>query len=128
MKFTLRKNEVLRSQTIISGLFQPGFFVNSFPLRINYRLSPALPETAQVQVLFSVSKRRFKNATDRNRVKRLQREVYRLNKHKLLELPLFSSQSMVLAIIYTGQQLPEFKELTASFLRCVKKMGEQTHE
>lgn len=53
-----------------------------FPLRVVYL--PVEELEAPVSILVSVSKRRFKRAVKRNRVKRQIREAYRMNKHGLL--------------------------------------------
>lgn len=74
------------------------------------------------QVLFSVSKKRFKKATDRNRVKRLLREVYRLNQQQLTGLNLPEDQQLAMALIYTGQEQLPFQIIQAAFLQCVQKM------
>ncbi|MFC7666072.1 ribonuclease P protein component [Hymenobacter humi] len=64
--------------------------------------SPA-PTAAPPQVLISVSKRTFKRAVDRNRLKRLIREAYRLNKYRLVEQP-GGHQVALLGIIFTGKE------------------------
>lgn len=69
---------------------------------------------------FSVSKRYFKKAVDRNRVKRLIRESYRLQKLPLRDLLAQSGTSMHLFFIYTGKELPHFnliKEKTGAALQ-----------
>ena len=122
-RYKLPRKNILRSQKTITGLFQPGFFVSSYPLRVNYLIQPKSADMPTVQVMFSVSKKRFKKATDRNRVKRLLREVYRLNQQELLSLSLTEDQQLAVALIYTGQELLSFKILKASFLQCVQKLG-----
>lgn len=127
ISYTLGKAEKLCSEKIITGLFQPGFFVSAYPLRINIAYN-VLPATGvQAQVVFSVSKRRFKHATDRNRVKRLMREVYRLNKHSILHALEERKMNAALALIYTGDKLPEFAALQVAFSRCTDKLIQQIH-
>lgn len=83
---TLSKAERLCSRKRIDALFDGGArSLSAYPVRAVYRmLEPGGP--APVEVLFSVSKRRFKRAVKRNRVKRQLREAYRRNK-SLLALP-----------------------------------------
>ena len=121
-RYKLPRKNILRSQKAITGLFQPGFFVSSYPLRINYLFQPKSEIIPEFQVMFSVSKRRFKKATDRNRVKRLLREVYRLNQQQLKGLTLPEEQQLAMALIYTGQELQTFHTIKTAFLQCMHKL------
>lgn len=102
-RFTFPKEEHLCRKKLIDELFskQSASF-GVYPLRIVWVKSEA-PTTAPPQVLISVSKRGFKRAVDRNRLKRLIREAYRLNKYRLLEQPEGHSVAL-LGIIYTGKE------------------------
>lgn len=121
-QYKLPRKNILRSQKTITGLFQPGFFVSSYPLRINYLFQPKPDSAPAFQVLFSVSKKRFKKATDRNRVKRLLREVYRLNQQRLAGLSLPDNQQLAMALIYTGNEMMTFQTIQTAFLQCIQKM------
>lgn len=79
--FTYSKAEKLKSRKIIDLLFSEGKSVSKYPLRLVY----APTEGVNEKLLFgvSVSKKYFKNASDRNYLKRVLRECYRLNKHLL---------------------------------------------
>jgi ribonuclease P protein component len=80
---TLRKEERLSSRKGMEDLFTGGCpSVSSFPIRVVYKTTP----TDGVRILISVSKRHFKRAVKRNRIKRQIREAYRQNK-SLLQVP-----------------------------------------
>ena len=79
MKFTFNKKEKLKSKKLIDLLFEEGQSVSAFPLRLVY-ISTTFDENIIAKMGVSVSKRNFKTAVDRNRIKRLLRESYRLNK------------------------------------------------
>jgi ribonuclease P protein component len=102
-RHTFPKEEHLCRKKLIEELFgkQSSSF-GVYPLRLVYTKTAA-PTTAPPQVLISVSKRSFKRAVDRNRLKRLIREAYRLNKYRLLEQP-NGHQVALLGIIFTGKE------------------------
>lgn len=78
---TFPKCEHLKSKSSIDKMFTKGKSVFVFPYKVYYTLSENVEKASTPpQVLFSVSKRSFKNASDRNRVKRQLKESYRLNK------------------------------------------------
>ncbi|WP_299670595.1 ribonuclease P protein component [uncultured Polaribacter sp.] len=79
MKYTLGKQERLKSRKLIEKLYTEGKSVKSFPLRMVY-LQTEHTSDFPCQVGVSVPKRNFKLAVDRNRIKRLMRESYRLQK------------------------------------------------
>lgn len=83
VRYTFRKSERLCSRRLTDALFSGGGrSFSAYPLRVVYRTLPDA-EAGSVSVLISVSKRRFKHAVCRNRVKRQIREAYRANKHIL---------------------------------------------
>tara|TARA_B100000795_G_scaffold269897_1_gene261000 strand:- start:9147 stop:9386 length:240 start_codon:yes stop_codon:yes gene_type:complete len=79
MKQTLGKKERLKSKKLIGRLYTEGSSVKAFPLRMVY-LQTEHTSDFPAQVGVSVAKRTFKKAPDRNRLKRLMRETYRLQK------------------------------------------------
>ena len=116
-QFTLGKKERLKSRKQIELLFSEGnsFAVN--PLRIYYLLaSPAtdlssskLLQPFAIQFAVGVSSKNFKRAVDRNRIKRLIREAYRLQKKELQEKLKEKNLSMKVFFIFTGKELAEYK-------------------
>lgn len=80
---TLKKYEILKSRNDIQDLFRKGKSFQAFPIRVIF-LQVEKSEVP-VKVLFSVSKKQFKHAVDRNRFKRLMRDAYRRNKQELVE-------------------------------------------
>ena len=79
MKYTLGKEERLKSRKIIGRLYEEGKVIKAYPLRMVY-LQTIHTSDFPCQVGVSVAKRNFKKAVDRNRIKRLLRESYRLQK------------------------------------------------
>jgi ribonuclease P protein component len=105
--FTLGKNERLKRARIIEQLFREGKAVTLFPVRVQYLLVTSL--NMPVQAGFSASSRQFKKAVHRNRIKRLMREAYRLQKGMLEKTLQPKQQQMALFFIYTGKELPSYE-------------------
>jgi len=100
---TLRKSERLDKKKVIEKMFAGGSHSFSiFPLRVVYLQVEELEATASI--LVSVSKRRFKRAVKRNRVKRQIREAYRVNKHKLLSVLAEKQCRLAIAFIYLSDR------------------------
>ncbi|WBX73733.1 ribonuclease P protein component [Tenacibaculum pacificus] len=84
MKFTLGKQERLKSKKLIGKLYEEGKSIKVFPLRMVY-IQTEHTSKFPVQVGVSVPKRNFKSAVDRNRIKRLLRETYRKKKYTVYD-------------------------------------------
>lgn len=107
---TFGKSERLCSIVEISNLFNKGKTLSKYPLKLKWLLADT-HNKQQIKVVISVSKHKFKKATDRNRIKRLLRECYRLNKFVLSEG--LKERHCYIGIIYIGNGLPEFNDLEA---------------
>lgn len=108
-QFTLGKNERLKSRKQIEYLFSEGKKFTLAPFRIHYSLNKS--ETASLQFGAGASSRTFKKAADRNRIKRLMREAYRLQKETLQQKLKEQSSQLSVFFIYTGKELPGYKEV-----------------
>lgn len=79
---TFSKAERITSRIVIDNLFaHTNNSVTAYPFRVVYMRQERTK--APVSVIISVPKKRFHNAVDRNRMKRLAREAYRRQKHRL---------------------------------------------
>ncbi len=112
-RYTLGKKERLKSKKCIEQLFLEGKSFFCAPVRVVFIKNDSLQLN---QVAFSVSKKHFKLAVDRNRIKRLMREAYRLNKYSLGE------KGFQLMFIYSGRKIQSFSIIESSILSLLKKI------
>ena len=128
-RYTLGKNDKLKSAKAIEQLFKEGQSFSLFPFRVLY-LYPEGSAYSHLQTAFSVSKKYFKKATDRNRIKRLMREGWRLQQNILKTRMKEADKHLSVFIIYTGNELPEheliFKKITTVIKKLVKTCDEAT--
>ena len=130
IRYTLKKEDRLKSRKIIEHLFKDGKTVNIFPLRIFYLLSSSTEEnkTNKLQAGFSASTRNFKKAVDRNRIKRLLRESYRLQKHDLGEQLKISDKYLSVFFVYNGNELPDYKTVYEKMQSSIKRLQKILNE
>jgi ribonuclease P protein component len=117
MKATYSKIEKLKRKRIIDNLFNEGKSVVVFPLRLVY-IKTEFHEPVKIKCGVSVSKRNFKKAVDRNRVKRLVREAYRLNKNNYFNN---ITAQYALMILYIGNDKPSFEQTDKAMKKLLEK-------
>ena len=107
MDFSLKKHEILRSKKKITELFNDGSSFFIYPFKVYY-----LPDDGggTNRILFSVSKRYFKRAVDRNLIRRRMREAYRLNKN-ILNTGAGNNISLSIGLVYLSREILSFKEI-----------------
>ena len=123
MSNTLHKAERLNRKKVIEKMFAGGSRSFSlFPLRVVYL--PVEELETPVSILVSVSKRRFKRAVKRNRVKRLVREAYRLNKSLLLETVQQRGIRLAVAFIYLSGRLADMSLIDERMKTALSRIAE----
>ncbi|MCI6839179.1 MAG: ribonuclease P protein component [Prevotella sp.] len=128
-KHTLGKQERLCSRKLIDSLFKGGGSraMSGFPLRMVYAMTERHEGEPAAQILVSVPKRCFKRAVKRNRIKRLVREAYRLNKHILADaLERHEPQmSATMAFIYTDSHLHDYATVEQRVRNLLTRLSER---
>jgi ribonuclease P protein component len=120
-RFRFTKAEHLKSRKQIDGLFAEGKAVSVFPVRAIYRFLPA--EKGSLQVGVTASKKNFKRAVDRNRIKRLLREAYRLQKEELVLQVKASQKAGSLFFIYTDKAIADFETIKTAMAKCLHRLS-----
>ena len=119
------KSERLRGKRNVEELFVDGKHFTLYPLKVLYLIKEQPAPPISNQMLVAVPKKIFRRAVDRNRIKRLIREAYRLNK-PLISIP-NQEFYLVIGYIYIGKEVPSYqyvdKKLKQSLLRLNKIIG-----
>ncbi|WP_304152351.1 ribonuclease P protein component [Hoylesella buccalis] len=130
--FKLSKWERICGRTLLEKLFTGGksksFSV--FPLRVVYLLTDQpdgdLQHVVPVKMMVSVSKRHFKRAVKRNRVKRQVREAYRQNKEIVVSAMADSpNRQLLLGFIWMSDELRDSDTVTRSMQVLLKRIADK---
>ncbi len=127
-RFFFRKEERLNRKIIIQRLFDEGKIIKVFPLRIIV-LQHTEQVDSPVQILISVPKKTFKNAVQRNLLKRRIREAYRLNKHEMYKILVKQNIQIAIGVVYVGDNLSDFglieKKIKQAFIKINTILSEK---
>jgi ribonuclease P protein component len=119
-RYTLSAGERLKREQHIKALFQSGKALSVFPLRLIWRLVDA-EEASSTCAGFSAPKKKFGHAKDRNRIKRLMREAWRLQKPALLPaIP--AGKQLHLFILFTDKSLPDYPTVFAAIGKGITQL------
>lgn len=126
---TFTRQERLKSSKTIARLFKEGNSFVAYPLRVVWletetggegvREGENVRDEFTAQIAISVSKRIFKNAVDRNRLKRRIREAYRLHKHEFYEK--LADRTVALMLSFIAKEDLPFAEIEAGVKKMIRK-------
>jgi len=118
MRNTFRKQEKLKKKKLIDELFARGKSISVFPLKMVY-LEIDHESDYKIQAGVSVSKRNFKRAVDRNRIKRLMREAYRKNKYFIYNSQ--DTKKHIIMFIYQGKKEISYEMMEEKMIKLTEK-------
>ncbi|RYY36592.1 MAG: ribonuclease P protein component [Sphingobacteriaceae bacterium] len=119
---TFKKEERLCNKRLIDSLYHSGSSFLCYPFKVSW-LVTTHPMPYPAQVVFSVSKKRFKRATQRNLVKRRSREAYRLHKQQLLYNTLTASgKNIAFSLGYIGKEIEDFSFFEKKMIKLLGQL------
>lgn len=104
--YSLPKSEILRGKTSLDKLFKEGQRMNEYPFRVFYQINSFVEETPALRFGIVVPKRVSKLAHERNRIKRIVREAYRLNRNAYASALANNNKQVDFFLVYTGKIKP----------------------
>ena len=119
-EFSYNKKEKLKSKKQLDELFQKGKSFTVFPVKIFYAFADEQGNVIKTGV--GVSSRHFKKAVQRNRIKRLTKEAWRLQKNDLQDSLKEQNRKLNVFFIYTGKELPAYDEVYSSMKKIIVKL------
>lgn len=128
VKNTLGKKEKLKSRKQIDSLFANAQAFTAFPVKVIFTIADSTTDAAAVQMGVTASARNFKHAADRNRIKRLLREAYRLQKHELIATATAKSKKVSVFFLYLDKQMPAYDLLYDKMRYCLKRLRKKLEE
>ena len=121
--YTFKKEERLCNKRLIDELFHNGSSFLCYPFKASWLFIDE-PLQFPVQILFAVSKKRFKRAVDRNLIKRRMREAYRLHKQQYLYDKLNGiEKKVVLSLGYIGKEITPYDFTEKKMLKLLLQLS-----
>lgn len=118
-----KKYERLTGEKRIDALFTGGSSFSSYPFRVVWSKAKRESEGSPVKILFSIPKKRFGKAHDRNLMRRRIREAYRLHKEVLYSLLAEENEVLlVMAVVFTGKELLPYSQVEPRMLQMIEAM------
>jgi len=112
-KHTYGKDQRLKSVIVLDRAFTEGKKIKAFPILARYT-DTSFESNHPYQVATTVSKR-----------KRLMREAWRLEKHRLEEVWSEEESQRALVLIYVGKEIPSFEDCSHNIRKIIDVLLEK---
>ncbi|MBK8669598.1 MAG: ribonuclease P protein component [Saprospiraceae bacterium] len=112
----------LKSNKKIEYLFEKGQQVFAYPVKVVWASRSNENSVPGLQYGVSVSKRNFKKAVDRNRIKRQMREALREVIVKESRLKMLDGLQVDIMFVYVGKELLEYKVIRSGIRKVINKI------
>lgn len=125
MDFSFKKEERLYKKAELEELFKSGKKIHESPFNVIHKsisLTEVIGASTPIKVAISIPKKRFKKAVDRNHLKRLCREAYRLNRNDLKASLKDSNQSIHFMLIYNSNDPLPFKLIEDKIILILRRL------
>lgn len=118
--FSFHKKQRISSKRDIEFLFRDGKATFLFPFRVTY----ALVEFSDypVKILISVPRNKIRRAVQRNRIKRLTREAWRLNNENLQNPAGNTGKTLLVALIYIHDMPVDYEQVEKAIIKIMKQL------
>ncbi|MBN1925331.1 MAG: ribonuclease P protein component [Prolixibacteraceae bacterium] len=123
-RYTLKKQERLSSKILLDKLFKQGKTIFAFPFKFVF-IETDDSSQYPAQVAFSVPKKRFKKAVERNLIRRRMKEAYRLNKHIFYNKAGVNERMVVFLIIYIDKEICNYTKIEKGLVKGLKMLAAQ---
>lgn len=121
MTQSFRREERLKSKIAINQLYDSGKSIHVGFIRATW-LKREMSKDYPVQLMISVSKRSFKRAVDRNKIKRRIREAYRKNKQGLYDFLKTKNKKIILSINFQGKEDMSYKDIENKIILTLQRL------
>lgn len=129
-KHTFTKAERLCSQVVIDRLYAEGNRLFEFPFSVRWLCidQSTHPTDTRCQVMMVVPKRKLHHAVDRNRMRRLMRECYRMEKDSLIDALQEKGMAVAVAIVYINHEKMDYGKVVTKMERLLARLQKEVVE
>lgn len=113
------KADKLKSREDIKKLFSDGYRFSHFPFRV---FCIKNSEKGSLKTAIAVSSKNIRKSFQRNKIKRLMREAYRLQKNQLSKHLTETESGMNILVLYTGKDIPDYNMVFEHFGKIIQRL------